>query len=438
MIETTTGQLLLSAENDLLRTLLYFPSARSSLHRIISIGQSVGSQDAISWSSPEKAWLFDRLTKENEALEGFDRTNLPDFHRFLASGSLSNMTSRFICATESLDAGEGTPMEPTGWAQPLLSTKRPEDTHNKTTSPRSDNDELEAERGALDHLFIDTVEENNPLFLSVEHAALRVQECYYTMVWSAAVQTLKRKQRQWVTVASKFHGEACPDDRAEELFENGESSIQKTVTNTILHQQDSEALGIEIQQASEQVRLLSGVLRSLSSRLVQKAMPQSLTETWKEDYVNLSSRLETHMGELDEWLVHEYENQPIKDSEAYETILEQAQELWGELYDDEHFWSPADVVESQAVSNSGQKMSVGPGDREEVSLVEFSTRLDNEWGWLDDPQPEVAHREMRSLYEFNEEAWDEFLLNGSHDRLEKIMAPSDVIEDDGGQGEVAR
>ena len=435
MVETATDQLLISAENDLLRILLHFPSARSSLHRIITIGHSVGSQTSVSWSSPEKAWLFDRLTKENDALAEFNNTNLADFQRFLTSemncthGVLSNLTTLLDGSPEGSDASEGTSVEVSEWSQALLSPTSPRNTPNNMTWPGREKNTLEGHRGPLDYLFVDnSMKENKPSIASTDNVALQAQECYYTVVWSAAVQTLNLKHRKLSSAASKFNVDPIPDDESSDP-DDADSSIPKTDKAVVLPQHDSEHVRVEIQEASEQVRLLSGVLRSLSSRLVQKAMPQSLSETWTQDYFNLSSRLDIHMEQLDQWAFHDDESNNIRDSEAYETILEQAQELWGDLYDNEHFWSPADVVESQPPTISGHNTMVVPREGGEVSLLDFSSRLTEEWGWLDEPPPEVASREKPGLYEFNEDAWDQFLVNNSHGKSEKIMAASEVVED---------
>ena len=427
MVERTTDELLLSAENDLLRILLYFPSARLSLHRIISIGHSVGSQNSISWSSPENAWLFNRLTIENDTLTAFDRTNLGDFQLFLASetkhidGTFSNLIALLDGSDKGFEVSEGAPVEVSGLSKAFLSPTSAGDTPNNTTSTGCDNIALEERRGALDYLFVDNSMAGKPLIASMEKVALRAQECYYTVVWAGAVQTLNQKHRKWECCIDPI-----PDDKSNDL-ENADSSTPKTNPSVTLPQHDSEALRVEVQEASEQVRLLSGILRSLSSRLVQNAMPQSLSETWNQDYFNLSSRLDKHMEELDQWVFDDDERNPIRDSEAYETILEQAQELWGDLYDNEHFWSPADVVEAKPAAISGHDMMVVPSDGEEVSVVDFSSRLDEEWGWLDKPSPEVASKEKPGLYEFNEEAWDQFLLRRVHGTPERTIEDAGVV-----------
>ena len=84
MIELKADQVLESAENHLLRCLIEFPSARASLLRIMDVNRSSGSEDQITWTRPEKLWLFRRLTSNDPDLIAFGKDNLIDFQTFLS------------------------------------------------------------------------------------------------------------------------------------------------------------------------------------------------------------------------------------------------------------------------------------------------------------------------------------------------------------------
>jgi len=409
MVEKSIEQLLLVVEADLLRTLLDFPSARLSLGRIIAMGHSVGSKNVIAWSTPEKAWLFDLLTQEDGVLDRFDRSNPADFRSFLVSHT-SPGNGPLSCSTAVVESAENRLETERGIPSPSDSY---EDTENATISQHLNRTALAGKMAALDYLFMDaSAEEDSPIIVSDEIAALRVQECYYTMVWCLAVRAFNKKNEGHAMTSPVPHGDARDDTDIVDP-ENQSSSIM--LASISYGRKNAEEVGFEIQQASEQVRLLSGLLRNLSTRLLQKAMPQSLTRSWKEDYDRLSSRLAKHMEELDHWLFTDGENHPVGDSDAYETVLEQAYEQWGELYDDGHFWSPADVVLSQPEPDIYKEIMKAPMDAEEVPMEDFSRRLDDEWGWLNDPQPEIDRKTKPAIYDFNDEAWDEFILRSSHD-----------------------
>lgn len=413
LVGTSNEEFHLSAENELLRTLVHFSSARSSLQRIINIGNEAGSQDIISWTSPAKCWLFDRLMRDNTTLQDFDRTNLASFQSLLSAedkpcpealtspnglleDSCGNLTSVPTDQESTSQRGEmrdrDASLEGVGSA---VSTK--------LQSKSALGDE---QKGALDFLFekATAVEDFLSLELSEDEVALRVQECYCTLVWSASVQRLRQKQQTWFLLKAE-------QDKAIESSPENELDVSSDLE---LVKRECEVLGAEIKTSSEQVRLLAGALRSQSSRLVQRAMIQSLEATWQDDYSILSSRLSKHIAELDQWVPADSEDQEIEESESYETVLEQAQEDWGKLYEDDYFWSEEDVVASQpTTSNVGTEIIAVQASSDVTSIEEFSARLEEDWGWLAEPQTEVAQSKKPGLYEFDEDSWDEFIRRAS-------------------------
>ena len=79
----------------------------------------------------------------------------------------------------------------------------------------------------------------------------------------------------------------------------------------------------------------------------------------------------------------------------YEDLLERAQLEYGELYEDGRMWSIGDITTkaqeelSEMVLSDRNELGEGDEVREDTeALDDFMTRIDNDWGWLDDMEEE--------------------------------------------------
>ncbi len=440
LINVKAERILALAEDDLLRLLLNFPAARVSLPRIMDISRSSGSHELINWTMPEKEWLFECLISDDPALTSFGRGNLVDFRAYLAcqEGALPGVISNFNDRTKNDAAMQGstdygsdkqdvddenetivfsTEAEP--WQrkgsesklQGTLETSRV-DVSPVPTNMQSETVLHQGQSGKLDHFFHDfPSQEYDFAFASDEKAELRVQETYFTLLWSSSILRLSRKQEEMTLVAVKSLSADKPA-LLDDTMENMTICTNKAMILDSDEDDKYQSFRADIQKATEQVRLFSDTLRGLSSRLVTKAMPEegSLTNKWHDDYSGLCARLTKHMQELDSWSIPDEEE--INDDDTYETTLERAQVEWGDLYEDDQIWSSNDVVPVQSVPPGGIGLVQTGDDKESIDV--FSQRINQDWGWLEEWTPVPQQRdENAGPYEFDEQEWDRYFLGDS-------------------------
>lgn len=428
MVDLKEDQVLEAAENDLLRCLLRFPSARESLQRIIDVNLSSGSEDEIMWTHPEKLWLFRRLTSQDHDLKAFGRGNLIEFQSYLSSqqdalpGAISepNEPEKSGLTRQNREnemspspsfaqgdtsghgiGGDGKTIEP-------ASTTDVESQQAITPQHGRIGSSVIQQKGRLDHLFYEWSSAEDGFVLPEDKVALRAQEAYYTILWSSAVQRLSRRKQELIdTMAIMSPDTNHTTEGGEQTAETG-MQLNVTLLQATIGQDAYESLRADIQDATEQVQLLSGALQGLSSRLIQKALPADGWHSRKinKDYQELSARLSQHMNELEKWSIPESE-ETIGEDEAYETMLEQNQLEWGDLYDDDRMWSSDDLVQSRLPPATTSLVQVG-GDDE--SIDSFSERMEQEWGWLDKATLDNSDQSKKSgPYEFDEHGWEEYL-----------------------------
>lgn len=432
MVDVKADRILESAEDDLLRILLNFPIARLSLQRIMAVSRSAGSQEQISWTSPEKQWLFYRLTSDDPALTSFGRGNLMDFQVYLARQEGATRVISFPndlignnnSAQNDCDAGleySGEDNETTIVLSPteteFAESKRLGGEESRTlVLPRveiSPNEgTLETPSGKLDYLFHDKSARDNFLVLeSDDKAELRVQEAYLTMLWSSSILTLSQKQEEMTFLALK----SLSSNESTHLDDSIQTNMSSTPGSSLLDSDDLDtyqSLRSQIQDATNQVRVLSDSLHGLSSRLIKKAMPDegSFSEKWQEDYSGLCARLTKHMRELESWSI--LDEADVTDDDSYETTLERAQLDWGDLYEDDRIWTSTDVMPTSPLPPSG--LGLVQTVEEKESITDFSERINQDWGWLDEPYQDLPQEfEKSGPYEFDEQQWDQYLLEGT-------------------------
>jgi hypothetical protein len=424
LVDLQADQVLDSAENDLLRCLLQFPSTRESLQRIIATSnRSSGSKDQITWTSPDKLWLFRRLSSNDPVLIAFGKDNLIDFQAHLSSqqdalpGAISKpadpgtvgLTQQSHEIETLPPAGDNAETRIDEDGQ-VVQQKPVSDTQSQATislQPGETDGETVVHRGRLDHLFDTTQSMEGTFVLPEDKVALRAQEAYYTMLWSSSIQKLSRKKQELAEMALQLPYTNKTTEDGNPIAGTG-TYLNSSLLEDTIGLEAYQSLSADIHHASEQVQLLTGALEGLSSRLIQKALPADGWHSRKinSDYKELSARLSQHMNELEKWSVPESET--IGDNEAYETMLELSQLEWGDLYEDDRMWSLDDVVQSRLPPATTNLAQAGVGDDE--SIDSFSERMEQEWGWLDEPTFDLTHQsEDHRPYEFDEHQWDEYL-----------------------------
>lgn len=423
MIEVRAEKVLESTEDELLRFLVNFPTTRKSLQNLMDISKMSGSQRHITWTSQDKAWLFDRLLSDDPALKMMGRGNLTSLYAYLAyqDGSfldapplVDSKSDRRTMSNESvlehdddnnLSRSHDIKSSATNIVIAEQSTMRvPVNAESTLRIIDADGDEPTPQNrgGKLHDLFREfSAEEIDLASMTDDKAILRVQETFYTMVWSSSILGMSQKLQEMAVVATT----SLPTSRSDGY----EGSMIDVLPNTDLPRHDAldtyQSLRTEIHNAAERIQSISSARRALTSHLVQEATPDEvrLSTKWMKDYKILSAQLTEHMRDIDRWSIPD--NQDISDDETYETILERTFDEWGDLYEDDRLWSPDDITRAHLPIDDDSNSVAN--DKNEESIGAFTERINEEWGWLEEswlvsPQ---SHSKL-GPYKFNEQDWD--------------------------------
>ena len=439
LVHLKSDSLLQSAENDLLRCLWNFPSTRMSLKQIINIGQLSEYQQNVSWTCHEKAWLFHRLTSGNLSMDLCGKEILAEFETTVSGtseaciGELSNGTSldsrsRNFDASGESGSFPDDAIESKAVAKRVSSFSRlgdeigSDESHptggeiGRTIGSPSAEKLIGSSNGNLDFLF-NSAEEGAPT-LSEEEAKLLVQETYYTLLWASSIQILEQKQNEMAKVASELSVQeemTRLSDSGE--FENDQGQNLSAVGRTTAIESSYQLLGKEVRDASAHVSVFWSALRGLSSRMIQRslAMESSLSSSQANEYSKLAARLTEHMADLESWSIAGTGNED--DDVPYETVLERTQMEWGDLYEDDHIWSEHDIARSsQQAADTVVSNDAEAENRVEEPIDMFMARLEQDWGWLEEPKNgTLINLEKPSFYDSDETEWDE-LFDSNVDR----------------------
>jgi hypothetical protein len=290
-----------TAEDGLLRTLIFYGRARTSIKNLIAARDAVGFSLELKWSSPAKAWLFDSLLGRAVELPTSieDPQALRDF--------LSNLPSSPCNSRSKMIEDDGTEL--------------PQSFH--------ENDSFTE----LDYLF-DTVDETSALHVfNPRLVEFEVQQHYSTFLRSAATTKLTELKQ-------------AMDDVVQRLGEESGSKIDEQSVVCKASDPEFQRLAEEILSTSRTLQSLTNAANLASSRqlhasittrqggLTSEALQEELAAKLDEHLSNL--QLTPRAPEVDR-------NQRIyqNDDSAPET-LEKVERDWGQWYDDDYQRSPLD------------------------------------------------------------------------------------------------
>ena len=258
-------------------------------------------------------------------------------------------------------------------------------------------------RGSLDPLFL--LQEEGVLTVDFpdgvpaeDRAALSVQEMYTTLLWTTEVRRLARIREKLAAAASKLI-ELSTSTNHESKDEVSGNATDEANTKPILNRHELMAhcvnLNKQLQDSTATVQVLTESATRISQHLVQCAATNGITENRisEAQFNSLKKTIDGHLDEIHRWSVpdpDELEDDPFED------YLEQAQNEWGELYEDHRMWTVEDIVhESPPLELDPDKIENLPGfeylfqDATEndngESFEDAVDRIDREWAlWLDD------------------------------------------------------
>lgn len=293
-----------SAEDALLRTLIFHGRARTALKNMIDARDAVGFSLELNWSSPAKSWLFDALLGRAEELPtSIDEPQV--LREYLANLPSCPFNSR----SKEIDGD---------------STELPQSAHESNSFTELDQ-------------FFDTMDEASTLHVfNPRLVELEVQQYYSTLLRAAATRKLNVLKLAMDDVVQKM-GEKSSSKRDDQSDADVESD-------------DCESSDKEFRRLAEDILRTSRTLQSLtnaaylaSSRQLHASITTrqgSLTsETLQEE---LAAKLDEHLSSLQMNPSASEVNRHQRIQESAQETLEKVEENWGQWYDDDYQWSPHD------------------------------------------------------------------------------------------------
>jgi hypothetical protein len=292
-----------SAEDGLLRTLIFHGRARTALRHMIDARDAVGFSLEPKWSSPAKSWLFNSLLgRAKELPTSIEEPRvLRDFLAKLPSSPFS------------------------------LRSNGIEDSGTESAQF--------AHESELDHLF-DTVDETSALHVFDPRLfEFEVQQYYSTLLRAAATTKLNELKQAMEDVVQKMGGESS--SKRDDQWDADEESVGCDSSD-----EEFRRLAEDILSTSRTLQALTNAANLASSRQLHASMTTrqgSLTsEALQEE---LAAKLDAHLSSLQMNAsaseVDRHQRIHGDDESAQETLVK-VQQDWGQWYDDDYQWSPHD------------------------------------------------------------------------------------------------
>jgi hypothetical protein len=410
LVEQDVSNMIISAENTLLRILVNDGSARSIVKNMLSARLAVNYGSDIHWSCPEKQWLFDVLVDRFDSTSE-EHTEPHELRTFLTQlpdappGAFSNDSLNVAVHQATLLPKESVipnvlDVEPP--TQSLLTALAPVDSAEFSASLAVSSlpNPSKSSSGSLDIFFaselspIDSGDDDADVILGTRNA-LAVQEALVTLLWASMALKSKLLREKFVATEMKAFNSlsALSAEVKKPTLEPPPVVALSNSTFSALPgdeaTESSPALDVSQVDLLQQLRETTLSLQSLqaSTHRIRTRLLDESASTGIEGSISRALQLEL-ASQLDDHVRAGWKHFPppgINDA-PYETELERMATDWGEWYEDDYIWTPGASAAMQVspIPRMAENVSgdVSASDRESVD--DFMVRINREWSdWVD-------------------------------------------------------
>ena len=368
-----------ASEEILLRSLIQHRSVGSSVKNTLDARKALHSNVPITWSSPEREWLFRLLVFESHRIPSESRSPSE------LKGFLAQLDDCPHNSFNDADSGDVNPVKP-----------------SKSSSRCGLEPLFEAEEQAKSDLHpADSI-----------HAELHAQEALASLMWASTLRRIDQLQEHFLLTSS--NETALGPDQIPALEEQEAVSTSTQLATSSGSDDAGLAHEPQLNAYLQELRSATSTLQSLatsSKRLRKRLLDQSFSS---QQEGRMSASMQADLGaRLDEHL-EAVLSQPVpeprafdgieqrgenEDEEGYEETLERLANEWGDWYNDDYVWSAEDTqgigtVRARSIdafpAGQNSQFAIDMEFEEEEDNLELDlSRMDEEWKqWSVETQPD--------------------------------------------------